>query len=350
MRVALIHYRLIHFGGLETRLKNYIRYFSERGDTVEVVCAKYHADVVLPQGTVIHKIGAGVLPKPFRQRGFDHRLGRFMRNEQFDFSLSLGRTSHQQYVLCPGNHKGYLRNLGRSANSLSDFEQIRLDKLSFERSALIFAASKMMRNEVIELYGIDPEKVKVIYPPLNIKGFKSVDEEERQQIRHSLGWKSGQQYFLFASLGHKRKGLPLLLTVFEKLKDTGKHLIIIGSPEVKSDLPNVHYLGFFDNPRTYFAAADALVHPSVYEPYGQIVAEALQSGTPVIISDQVGASELVTEQEGMVLSHQQPEHWLEAIANFDRSRFIIAPDFAKKKQITLEDHMEAMLRYSGCVQ
>lgn len=347
LKVALIHYRLIHFGGLETRLKNYIRYFRERGDEVDVICAKYHPDVALPPETNINKIGAGILPKPFRQRGFDNRLRKFMKGRHYDFSLSLGRTSHQQYVLSPGNHLGYLRNLGRRANSLSDYEQIRLDRRSFERSKLIFAASKMMRNEVIELYGIAPEKVKVIYPPLNTNRFQPSDEGERQQIRLKLGWRPDHQYFLFSSLGHKRKGLPLLLQLFEKLKGTNKHLMIIGSPEVKSDLPNVHYLGFFDDPRKFYVAADALVHPSVYEPYGQIVAEALQSGTPVIISDQVGASELVGAGEGLVLSHLKPNDWLEAVAAYDRQHFNIPADFAASKKIRLEDHMKNMLHFAG---
>lgn len=347
MKVALIHYRLIHFGGLETRLKNYIRYFRERDHEVEVICAKYHPGVELPPKTIVHKIGAGILPKPFRQRGFDRRLGHFMSGRDFDFSLSLGRTSHQQYVLSPGNHLGYLRNLGKKISSLSDYEQVRLDRLSFQRSSLIFAASRMMQREVTGLYGINAEKVKVIYPPLNTKIFTTASEEERRKIRHRLGWKPENQYFLFSSLGHRRKGLPLLLWLFERLRGANKHLVIIGSPEVKTSLSNVQYLGFFDQPRDFYVAADALLHPSVYEPYGQIVAEALQCGTPVLISDQVGASELVGSSEGMVLPHNKPEQWLEAVSSFRREQFEVQPDFAIAKKITLEDHMEAMLLYAG---
>ncbi|MBK9292264.1 MAG: glycosyltransferase family 4 protein [Bacteroidetes bacterium] len=347
MKVALIHYRLIHFGGLETRLKNYISYFHQQGHEVDVVCAKYNPEIVLPQGSKVHKIGAGILPRPFRQRGFDQRLGSFMRHHSYDFSLSLGRTSHQQYVLSPGNHLGYLRSLERKACSLSDLEQIRLDRRSFEHSRLIFAASRMMQNEMVELYNIPAKKIRVIYPPLNTHSFARADSLERAQIRKRLGWQQDIRYFLFSSLAHRRKGLPLLLKVFEKLRNTNNELIIIGAPEVKTNLPNVHYLGFFDHPRDFYVAADALLHPSVYEPYGQIVAEALQCGTPVIISDKVGAAEIVQSTEGLILAHNQPEQWIEAISNFDRETFSIPANFAQTRKITLEDHMEAMLHHAG---
>lgn len=347
MKVALIHYRLIHFGGLETRLKNYIRFFHERGDHIQVICAKFNSDIILPKGTQVEVIGAGMLPKPFRQGRFDARLGRYMQKHTFDFSLSLGRTSHQQFILCPGNHLGYLQKLHRRPSSISDFEQIRMDRRGFHHSQLIFAASQMIRKEVIDLYNVHPDKVKVLYPPLNTLRFFPPVGDERMKIRQELGWKEEHQYFLFASTGHTRKGLPLLLSLFKKLKDPKKHLVIIGSPEVKSSLPNVHYLGFFEDPRKIYVASDALLHPSVYEPYGQIVAEALQCGTPVIISDQVGASELVNEQEGIILSPYKSAEWLEAINHFKRSDFAISSTFALDKKITLNHHMEAMMQWAG---
>jgi len=314
---------------------------------VQVICAKYNPEVVLPQGTKVEVIGAGLLPKPFRQARFDARLGRYMQKHSFDFSLSLGRTSHQQYILCPGNHLGYLQKLQRRPSSISDFEQIRMDRRGFHHSQLIFAASQMVRKEVIDLYNVHPDKVKVLYPPLNTLRFFSPVGDERMKIRQALGWQEDHQYFLFASTGHTRKGLPLLLSLFEKLQDPKKHLVIIGSPEVKSALPNVHYLGFFEDPRNIYVASDALLHPSVYEPYGQIVAEALQCGTPVIISDQMGASELVNEQEGIILSPNKPAEWLEAVNNFKRADFAISSTFATDKKITLDHHMEAMLQWAG---
>jgi glycosyltransferase involved in cell wall biosynthesis len=77
------------------------------------------------------------------------------------------------------------------------------------------------------------------------------------------------------------------------------------------------------------------------------VAEALQCRTPVIISDQVGASELVNEQEGIILSPNKPAEWLEAVNNFKKADFAISATFANDKKITLDYHMDNMLHWAG---
>src|SRR5699024_10132747 len=42
--------------------------------------------------------------------------------------------------------------------------------------------------------------------------------------------------------------------------------------------------------RPYLWAADALVHPALYEPFGLVIIEALAAGIPVLASDHTGAA------------------------------------------------------------
>ena len=67
----------------------------------------------------------------------------------------------------------------------------------------------------------------------------------------------------------------------------------------------VRFVGRKDGDELYaiMAAADALVLPSTFEPYGAVVAEAMQWGTPVIVSNKVGAKELVDGLNGCVFDH-----------------------------------------------
>lgn len=71
---------------------------------------------------------------------------------------------------------------------------------------------------------------------------------------------------------------------------------------------HVRFVGRKDGDELYaiMSAADALVLPSTFEPYGAVVAEAMQWGTPVILSDRVGAKELVNGSNGCVFDHLDP--------------------------------------------
>jgi UDP-glucose:(heptosyl)LPS alpha-1,3-glucosyltransferase len=47
--------------------------------------------------------------------------------------------------------------------------------------------------------------------------------------------------------------------------------------------------------RPYYAAADAFVFPTIYEPFGSVVLEALACGLPVITTDRCGGGEILTQ-------------------------------------------------------
>ena len=55
------------------------------------------------------------------------------------------------------------------------------------------------------------------------------------------------------------------------------------------------FVGPVDDPVPYYAAADALVLPSFYDPFGLVVLEAAACGLPVVTSRVNGASELLSE-------------------------------------------------------
>ncbi len=65
---------------------------------------------------------------------------------------------------------------------------------------------------------------------------------------------------------------------------------------------NVLFLGRKEHDALYavMSAADALVLPSIFELYGAVVGEALQWGTPVLVSENVGAKVLVNEKNGYI--------------------------------------------------
>ena len=245
-------------------------------------------------------------------------------------------------MLAPATHLGYMKYLDVKSKKLTDYMQVYLDKHSYLSSEKVFACSTMIKQELIELYKIDERKIKILYPPFNASKFDKNLKSKKEQLKSKLGYSSEQVLFLFVSTGHKRKGVPFLLKLFKELPETHQ-LMIIGKPEVKTNLPNVQYQGFESDLNNWYAVADFLIHPAKYEPYGQIVTEALYMNTPVVISDKVGAKELVGENEGLVLPEGELEVWKEKLLGIKLSDFIIDEKFAEKNELLLEHHMSKML-------
>ena len=114
----------------------------------------------------------------------------------------------------------------------------------------------------------------------------------------------------------------------------------------------VRFLGFVNQSRLpgVYRAADILVLPSEYEPFGLVVNEAMLCGRPVIVSDRVGAKyDLVREGEtGFVY----PCGDIEALARIlrevlpDRERLRKMGEAARKRMETWSprEYIEAFVQ------
>jgi glycosyltransferase involved in cell wall biosynthesis len=162
----------------------------------------------------------------------------------------------------------------------------------------ILTVSELARQTYLDA-GVPAEKVHAVDLGADLELFAPVPGEET--TREGF-------VFLFAGATIRRKGFDLLLEAFDRVAaaepaarlriagprgDLG-HLLDGRSPE-SSD--RIAFLG----PRTQgelateLRRADCLVLPSRNDSYAMVVPEALASGLPVLISEMVGAKDLVTE-------------------------------------------------------
>ncbi|MGB0429016.1 MAG: glycosyltransferase family 4 protein [Bacteroidia bacterium] len=343
MQVALIHYRIAKRGGLETRLINYTQYFVEQGHSVTIICAKNTGQVTFSPLVNIVKLNMGIVPKPLRRMYFNHKVGTFLKTKTFDFELSLGRTSYQKAVLGPSNHKGFLKAMNKSGRGIGDFAQNYLDQKLADNCQIIFAASQMMKNEFIELYKADSDKIKIIYPPLNTQQFGRVSNKKQMELRHSYGVPLNVNVFVFVSASHYRKGLDILLSAFKMLENKPVLLLVAGYPKVETQLKNVRFVGFANKPQELYQLADCCLHPARYEPFGQIVSESLACGKPVITSNMCGGKEILTPKTGKVISSFNPNKWATEIEQFKPEDYSVPIDFVEQKGLGLNNHMKKML-------
>ncbi len=344
MRIALIHYRMMRSpGGLESRLKSYLREFSQRGHEVTLLMAQPR-NLKVPEGVRLQRLPRGPLPKSLQPMAFNAWLGGWMRRHPYDFSFSLGRTSHQDMVLNPGNHLGFLRAEGSQPTTLSDWVQIRLDRLAYERSRIVLAASEMMKQETSELYGVPEAKVQVLLPPTDLSRFRP-QPERRGDLRAQLGIQQHEVACAFVSASHARKGLDLLLHVFKALRDEPFKLLVAGNPPPPqaSGLDNIIWLGHIDNPEDLYAACDLSLLPARYEPFGQVVSESVLCGVPAFVSDRVGAGYYLSKKEGNVLPWDAPEAWIEALRSFSPHHFSAGAAFGQKWKLGISEHVAQIM-------
>jgi len=111
-----------------------------------------------------------------------------------------------------------------------------------------------------------------------------------------------------------RKRFDVLLEAFEKVKKEVPEtsLIIVGDGPLKSHLDglanelcvgqSVTFAGFQSNPFPYMARADLLVMSSDCETFGNVVAEAMALGTPVVATRCGGPEDIVSHGEDGALT------------------------------------------------
>ena len=160
--------------------------------------------------------------------------------------------------------------------------------------------------------------------------------------------------FLYVGRLVEVKNLRMLIEVFNQLPEL--KLNVIGFGEQEAELKqlakeNVHFLGAVANKQlsSYYQQADVFILPSNSEVWGLVIEEALNNGTPVIVSDKVGCrDDLVTEETGLVFDHACEQSLLDAIIKitdidfYNRlRRHISKMDFKKRAQRQIDVFVES---------
>ena len=161
----------------------------------------------------------------------------------------------------------------------------------------LIAVSENTRQDVIQLLGVNPEKVWTIYPGVAEAYFDATPRQFEKPYVFSVGTLE------------PRKNLGRLLDAWQALPADirGEYeLILAGShgwhaeevtARLESGIPGVRHLGYVPESELpgWTAGATALVYPALYEGFGFPAAQALASGVPVIASDSSSLPEVVGE-------------------------------------------------------
>jgi alpha-maltose-1-phosphate synthase len=168
---------------------------------------------------------------------------------------------------------------------------IALEQKVFDAAATVVTFSEHARLSVIRDYGIMEEKVKCIYPGVDIDFLTGAFRKDSPPVG------SGLCKLLFIGGDFGRKGGFDLLEVFlEQFADVAE-LHLVTQVDVECDHPNVHIyrdIQAYTEPwLDLYRMADVFVMPSRAEALGHVFVEAMAVGLPVIACRLPATSEMV---------------------------------------------------------
>ena len=213
-----------------------------------------------------------------------------------------------------GAHASYLRAarkwrgaLSATAMRLSPYHQVQMlvERQAFRSPSLkrAIAVSNFVRDDLIREFGLAPEKALTIYNGVDLDRFRpAADPSERAAIRQKFVVPASARVVAFVGNGFARKGLGFLIEAWP-LVAGGAFLLVVGADRQTDKFARrasalnvgarVVFTGPQPNVEEIFHAADAFAMPSLFEPFGNVVMEAMASGLPAMTSAFSGVAELI---------------------------------------------------------
>jgi UDP-glucose:(heptosyl)LPS alpha-1,3-glucosyltransferase len=124
-------------------------------------------------------------------------------------------------------------------------------------------------------------------------------------VRNELAIPAKAPAVIFVGNGFARKGLGYLIRAWPAV-GTESYLVVAGADRTRASYERlaqrlgvdgrVRFVGTHGAIERLFEAVDALALPSLFEPFGNVVMEAMAAGLPVMTSAACGVTELVPEE------------------------------------------------------
>jgi len=195
--------------------------------------------------------------------------------------------------------------LGPAAYALKQIGYHTVIRHAVNKSRKIIAVSEFTKNDIIDSFGANPEKISVTYEAADAP----IDLTKRESSEIVLNkFKVKQPYILYVGNAYPHKNIGGLIKAFKIIKDKNLSLVLVGKEDyfyrrVKKEaekedaLEGVNFTGFVSDEELAALYRNARLYcfPSFYEGFGLPPLEAMTYGVPVVSSDRSCLPEILKD-------------------------------------------------------
>ena len=281
-------------------------------------------------GINFHHVSIVSFPKFLTTISFAYFTRRQLSADRFSLVHSHERIfAADIYTLHGVPHRFWIHCVRKKKMSLYDLATSWVEKklVTQGNCQKFIAVSNLTRDIFLQEYNIDPQRVTVIHPGVDLNDYATADKRLiRADIRKEYGFSSEEPIILFASMNFEIKGLDAIMLSLAKLK-ARQHsfkLLIAGKGNLRkytqmareaNIADEVVFTGMLSKEKLIrlYLAGDMYIMLSKFDTFGMVVLEAMAAGLPVIISSNVGAKDLVQEGEnGFIISDTSDADYIAA--------------------------------------
>ena len=304
MKILIIARPFVFHGGVEQATAGLVQALAEHGYDVHVLSPPGQRPIA---GVARHVLPLPPLPSALRVLATAALARVVVSRGRWDVVQTHERTLRQDiYRAGEGCHRAYLESMGAPRRrSLFHRVVLGLERRVFATTPHIVAISRRGAAEIAGLYGVAGERLSIVYNGVDLERFHPRNRHaERRAARAEIGVAADAWTLLFVGSGFERKGLATAVDALAVLSDRSSRLIVVGKGSIRSFRDRavrlgvdgrITWLGPRPDIERWYAAADVVVLPSRYEPFGNVHLEALASGVPVVASAAAGGAEAIVD-------------------------------------------------------